>query len=151
MRRITLSVDDQLADEFDAWASQHAYENRSEAFRDLLRRQLNQESETRSDAAYCVATVSYVYNHHERQLASRMAGHQHDHHGLSLSTLHVHLDHDNCLEIAVLRGPLQKVRSFGETLIAERGVRHGHLHLVPVELSFTRVHGEPHYHLQPSR
>jgi CopG family nickel-responsive transcriptional regulator len=97
-----------------------------------------------------VATVSYVYNHHERQLASRLASSQHAHHGLSLSTLHVHLDHDNCLETVVLRGPQAEVRAFAESLIAERGVRHGKIHIVPVEVEYTQVRGAPHMHLRPA-
>ncbi len=150
MRRITLSVDDQLADDFDQWASRYGYDNRSEAFRDLLRRQLKEEQEQAPQSGHCVATLSYVYNHHERQLASRIAANQHDHHGLCLSTLHVHLDHDNCLEATVLRGRLTQVRAFGEALIAERGVRHGQLHLIPVDAQFTQVHGQPHVHLRPA-
>ena len=150
MRRITLSLDDQLADQFDAWAERHGYENRSEAFRDLLRGRLENERLDDGRASHCVATVSYVYNHHERQLASRLAENQHDHHGLSMATMHVHLDHDNCLETMALRGPLKQVQAFAESLIAERGVRHGHLHLVPVALEISRVMGEPHVHLHPT-
>lgn len=149
MRRITLSLDETLAEQFDAWAERHGYENRSEAFRDLLRGRLESERIDAGQASHCVATVSYVYNHHERRLASRLAGHQHDHHGLSLATLHVHLDHDHCLETMALRGPLKQVQAFGESLIAERGVRHGHLHLVPVALEISKLHGEAHVHLSP--
>lgn len=151
MRRITLSLDDPLADQFDAWAERHGYENRSEAFRDLLRERLERERIDDGQATHCVATVSYVYNHHERQLASRLAESQHDHHGLSMATLHVHLDHDHCLETMALRGPIRQVQAFAESLIAERGVRHGHLHLVPVALEISRVlGGEPHVHLHPT-
>ena len=149
MRRITLSLDETLADQFDAWADRHGYENRSEAFRDLLRGRLENERIDDGKASHCVATVSYVYNHHERQLASRLAENQHDHHGLSMATMHVHLDHDNCLETMALRGPLPQVKAFAESLIAERGVRHGHLHLVPVALEISRGHGEAHVHLSP--
>ncbi|GAC1627909.1 MAG: nickel-responsive transcriptional regulator NikR [Nevskia sp.] len=149
MRRVTLSLDDHLADQFDAWAERHGYENRSEAFRDLLRGRLENERIDSGKATHCVATVTYVYNHHERQLASRLAESQHDHHGLSMATLHVHLDHDNCLETMALKGPLDKVRAFGESLIAERGVRHGHLHLVPVALEISKIAGQPHVHVSP--
>lgn len=150
MRRITLSVDETLADQFDAWASRHGYENRSEAFRDLLRGRLENERIDDDKASHCVATVSYVYNHHERQLASRLAEHQHGHHGLSMATMHVHLDHDTCLETMALRGPLKQVKAFAESLIAERGVRHGNLHLVPVTLEISQVRGEAHVHLSPT-
>lgn len=149
MRRVTLSLDDPLADEFDAWASRHGYTTRSEAFRDLLRGRLEQERVEEGGASHCVATVSYVYDHHERQLAKRLAERQHGHHGLTLSTLHVHLDHDHCLEVVALRGRTDEVRRFAESLIAERGVRHGQLHLVPVSLEISRLRGESHVHLKP--
>lgn len=149
MRRITLSLDDHLADEFDSWAERHGYEHRSEAFRDLLRGRLERERIQSGKAGHCVATVSYVYNHHERQLASRLAESQHAHHSLSVATMHVHLDHDTCLEVMALKGPLAQVREFGEALIAERGVRHGQLHVVPVALEISRVGGQPHVHLRP--
>jgi CopG family nickel-responsive transcriptional regulator len=91
-------LDDPLADQFDQWARDHGYDNRSEAFRDLLRGRIEHERTESPGSGYCLATVSYIYNHHERQLASRLAAVQHAHHGLSLATQHVHLDHDNCLE-----------------------------------------------------
>jgi CopG family nickel-responsive transcriptional regulator len=150
MRRVTLSLDDTLAEDFDAWAEKHGYATRSEAFRDLLRGRLEQERIDEGDATHCIATVSYVYDHHERQLAKRMAEQQHGHHGLTLSTLHIHLDHDNCLEVVALRGRISEVRAFAEGLIAERGVRHGHLHLVPVQLEISRLRGESHVHLKPT-
>jgi len=150
MRRMTLSLDEHLADQFDTWAERHGYENRSEAFRDLLRGRLESERIETGKATHCVATVTYVYNHHERQLASRLAENQHDHHGLSMATMHVHLDHDNCLETMALKGPLNKVKDFGESLIAERGVRHGHLHIVPVALEISRIGGQPHVHVSPT-
>ncbi len=150
MRRITLSLDDTLADDFDAWAARHAYDTRSEAFRDLLRGRLGQERVDDGAATHCIATVSYVYDHHERQLAMRLAEQQHRHHGLTLSTLHIHLDHDHCLEVVALRGRLAEVRRFAESLIAERGVRHGHVHLVPVALEISQVRGEQHVHLKPN-
>ncbi len=148
MRRMTLSLDDDLADQFDRWAENHGYENRSEAFRDLLRRRLEAERIEDGEATHCVATISYVYNHHERQLASRLASSQHEHHGFSLATMHVHLDHDHCLEIVALRGSLTQVQTFGESLIAERGVRHGHLHLIPITMEITEILGVPHTHVR---
>jgi CopG family nickel-responsive transcriptional regulator len=150
MRRVTLSLADALADDFDAWADKHGYATRSEAFRDLLRGRLEQERIDAGNVTHCVATVSYVYDHDERQLARRLAEQQHGHHGLTLSTLKIHLDHTSCLEVVALRGKIAEVRAFAESLIAERGVRHGHLHLVPVNLEISRVRGEPHVHLKPS-
>jgi CopG family nickel-responsive transcriptional regulator len=151
MRRISLSLHETLADEFDQWAERHEYENRSEAFRDLLRGRLEQEQlQAGPDEGYCVATVTYVYNHHERKLASRLAESQHEHHGISLSTLHVHLDHENCLETMLLRGPLAKIRPFAESVIAQRGVRNGNIHIVPVAVHYSVVDDERHAHFHPA-
>jgi CopG family nickel-responsive transcriptional regulator len=98
-----------------------------------------------------VATLSYVYNHHELELASRITRIHHQHHELNLSSMHVHLDHDNCLEIALMRGPINQVRSFANAVMAERGVRHGKLNMVPVDVSeTTHAHGGvPHVHSRP--
>lgn len=132
MRRVTLSLDNRLADEFDKWAERHQYATRSEAFRDLLRGRLETETIDQGGQQECAATVSFVYDHHERQLASRLTQIQHAHHDICLSTLHVHLDHDNCLETTVLRGPMDTVLSFAQAMIAESGVRHGKIMLVPL-------------------
>ena len=140
MRRITISVNDDLADEFDRLLDQRGYQNRSEAFRDLVRGALEADRLASDSATHCVACVSYVYNHHERDLASRMTAAHHAHHDLSVSTMHVHLDHDHCLEAAILRGPTAAVKRFSQLLIAERGVRHGQVNLVPVQF------GHPHAH-----
>lgn len=155
MRRVTLSVDTQLADEFDAWAERHAYQNRSEAFRDLLRERLERE-QLATGKGDCVGSLTYVFNHHERRLAERLIEQQHAHHNVCHSTLHFHLDHDNCLEVVLLKGPLSDVREFAEATIAERGVRHGNIHLVPVRVQqkhsnvMTAAHAHAHSHLTPS-
>ncbi len=70
---------------------------------------------------------SYVYEHEKRDLASRIVATQHHHHDLSVATLHVHISHDDCLEIAVLKGKMGEVQHFADDVIAQRGVRHGHL------------------------
>jgi CopG family nickel-responsive transcriptional regulator len=74
------------------------------------------------------AVLSYVYEHEKRELASRLVATQHHHHDLSVATLHVHISHDDCLEIAVLKGEMGEVQHFADDVIAQRGVRHGHLH-----------------------
>lgn len=147
MQRLTISIDDDLAQQFDALMARERYENRSEAVRDLIRRALEEDRLDRNEARHCVACLTYVYNHHERELASRLTQAQHQHHDLALSTMHVHLDHDNCLETVILRGPTRQVREFAASLMAERGVRHGKLNLVPVELRGYRRAG--HVHAQP--
>lgn len=149
MRRITISIDDALADEFDDLIAQHGYENRSEAFRDLLRSRIEGERKTTYTARFCVATVTYIYNHEARVLASRIAVLQHGHHELTVSTTHVHLDHDTCLETVILRGKFKDVTAFADILIAENGVRHGNIHIVPVDMLSTHGHTHKHLHFAP--
>jgi len=158
MERITISLDADLAAEFDRLIAERGYRNRSEAVRDLLRAHLEQSRRQRGEATHCVANLSYVYNHHERDLAERLTALQHGQHDLTVATMHAHLDHENCLESVVLRGPTAAVRSFADALVAERGVRHGQLNLIDVELDSGRSHGHGyrpagsghgHVHLKP--
>lgn len=159
MERFTISLDADLAAEFDALIRARGYENRSEAVRDMLRRELEGFRHERNMARHCVANLSYVYNHHERDLAERITRLQHDHHDLAVSTMHTHLDHENCIESVILHGPTAEVRDFANALIAERGVRHGQLNVVSVEVDKSRhahAHGpgesgqaHTHEHLKP--
>lgn len=153
MERITISLPEELAEEFDRLIAERGYDNRSEAVRDILRAHLDRMREAREADGQCVANLSYVYNHHERELAERLMTIQHAHHDLTVSTMHAHLDHDHCIETVLLKGPVQAVRRFANALVAERGVRHGQLNLVMVDLSRTHRHGdgEPHMHLKPQR
>ena len=149
MERFTISLDEQLAQQFDGLIKRLGYQNRSEAVRDMLRRRLEADRLEKETAPYCIASLSYVYNHHERDLASRLMAIQHDHHDLGLSTMHVHLDHDNCLETVILRGATAQVRGFADSVIAERGVRHGQLNLVPVDMDMQHHHHGEHVHSHP--
>jgi len=147
MKRFTISLDDRLADEFDALISKRGYANRSEAVRDLLRAHFDRLIEEKDGNAHCVANLSYVYNHHERDMAERLTELQHAHHDLTVSTMHAHLDHEHCIESVILKGPARAVRRFADALAAERGVRHGQLNLVMVELD--RASHRTHQHLVP--
>ncbi|MFZ5559010.1 MAG: nickel-responsive transcriptional regulator NikR [Pseudomonadota bacterium] len=146
MERFTISLDARLAKEFDRLIRAKGYENRSEAVRDILRQQLEAHRLQAQEAPHCIASLSYVYNHHERDLAERMTSMQHRRHDLTVSTMHAHLDHDNCLETVILRGPTAEVRRFAEALIAERGVRHGRLNLIPADVEAGHHH---HVHSRP--
>ncbi len=133
MQRLTISLDDDLAEAFEELIQRRGYANRSEAFRDLLRRELGEEDLAAGKARQCVAVLSYVFDHHERQLASRLTDIQHDHHDLAIATMHAHISHEDCVETVILRGATAKVRDFAQSVIAETGVRHGHVQLIPVE------------------
>jgi CopG family transcriptional regulator, nickel-responsive regulator len=150
MDRFTISLDENLAFAFDELIKERGYATRSEAVRDILRGHLQRSAEKRDTRGSCVANLSYVYNHHERELAERLTRIQHAHHELTVSTMHAHLDHDQCIETVMLKGPVRRVREFAEAIIAERGVRHGSLNLINVELGALHSHdGSTHRHLKP--
>jgi CopG family nickel-responsive transcriptional regulator len=146
MKRLTMSLDDDLAEAFERTVRERGYENRSEAFRDLLRHELGAARRAERPDGPCIATLSYLYDHHQRQLATRLADMQHEHHELTVSTTHAHLDHHLCIETVILRGRTDRVQAFAEALIAQPGISHGHLHLVPVAAR----HAHGHEHLVPA-
>jgi CopG family nickel-responsive transcriptional regulator len=141
MQRITVALDDDLLDAIDTFAEQRGYQNRSEALRDVARAGLESVRADGIGSDPCVGAALYVYEHESRELARRVTRTFHAHHDLALATLHVHLDHESCLEIAVLKGAAAEVRSCAEQVIAERGVRHGRLVTFPAEQE-----GIPHRH-----
>lgn len=153
MQRVTVTLDDELMVELDRMILRRGYQNRSEALRDLARAGIRQAAEETVAARDCVAALVYVYSHGTRELSKRLTRSFHDHHDLSLAAMHVHLDHDNCMEVAVLRGPAQEVQHLADNVIAERGVRHGRLITVPVEIK-NRKHahgtepGQRHVHVR---
>ncbi len=146
MERITMSMDEDLARDFDRMVQDRGYTSRSEAMRDLVRREIEAHRQVRDGRTHCVANLSYVYNHHERQLTERLTEAQHQHHDLVVATMHVHLDHEHCLESTVLKGPAVAVRAFADRTQAERGVRHGALNLVTVVASDTHDRSGAHHH-----
>ncbi len=141
MQRVTITIDDELMIELDRIIAARGYQNRSEAIRDLARAGIRQAAETLDQQRDCVAALVYVYDHNARQLSKRLADTFHDHHELSLASMHAHLDHDSCMEVTILRGNTAKVQHFAEHVIAERGVRHGRIVLVPTDLLI-----KPHSH-----
>lgn len=126
LSRIGVAIDAELLEKFDRLLARRGYENRSEAFRDLIRDQLIEESWKSPDAPV-VGTVTLLYDHHVRLLNEKLTDLQHEHHKSILSTLHVHLDHDHCLEVLVVRGKASAVQKIADTLISTKGVKHGRL------------------------
>jgi CopG family nickel-responsive transcriptional regulator len=141
MQRITITVEDGFLAELDALMQARGYTSRSEAIRDLARVGLQQAQKEPGSTGETLAALVYVFEHHKRELSQRLAGAFHDHHDLSLSAMHVHLDHDACLEVTLLRGPATEVRRLADQVIAERGVSYGTLVTVPVA-----VRAEAHSH-----
>ena len=153
LERISVSLDQELVAQFEDYLTRRGYRNRSEAIRDLIRDKLESERIAEGTEGDCIGTLSYVFNHHERELARRLTNAHHHHHHVAVSTLHVHLDHDNCLEAVVVNGPTAQVREFANGIISQPGVRHGHLSLIPVEVADERhQHGHSashHTHIKP--
>lgn len=135
MQRVTVTLDDELVAEIDRFMTTRGYQNRSEAFRDLARAGLADAVADTAQARQCVAALVYTYRHSMRDLPKRLTQTFHDHHAMSVSSLHVHLDHDNCLEVSVLKGNTREVRHIAEHVIAERGVKHGRLVVLPIGAS----------------
>jgi CopG family nickel-responsive transcriptional regulator len=152
MQRVTITIDDELMTELDRIIAARGYQNRSEAIRDLARAGIRQAAETLDRQRDCVAALVYVYDHAARQLSKRLADTFHDHHELSLASMHAHLDHDSCMEVTILRGRADKVQHFAEHVIAERGVRHGRVVLVPTDaLAKPSAHADAPHHHHPHR
>jgi CopG family transcriptional regulator, nickel-responsive regulator len=126
LSRIGVAIDASLLEKFDSLIAQRGYTNRSEAFRDLIRDDLVR-TEAESPDSQVIGTVTLVYDHHVRLLQEKLTAIQHDYHRSILSTLHVHLDHDNCLEVLVVRGKSAEVRKVADVLISTKGVKHGRL------------------------
>jgi CopG family transcriptional regulator, nickel-responsive regulator len=162
MQRFTISLDDQLAQEFDTWLATRSYANRSEAVRDLLRAEIERDSQQLGRAAECVASLSYVYNRHELDVAQRLTALHHGNHDLLISGMQVPLDHEFRLETLALRGNARSVQAFADAVCAQRGVRHGKLNLISVVLHQAHTHAPaataakagaapPHLHMRPAR
>ena len=150
MQRITISIDESLADQFDRLIRGRSYENRSEAIRDILRKEIGSHRLRTEDGLHCVACLSYVFSHHERRLADRLAEVQHQAHDLVISSMHVHLDHDDSFETVFLRGKTREVRQFAAAVSAETGVRHSALNLIAVHIEDEPIqHHHGHFHTHP--
>jgi CopG family nickel-responsive transcriptional regulator len=133
LTRISISLESALLEAFDRSIQDRGYQTRSEAIRDLIRDRLVREQGEKAEGEQ-VAVVTLVYDHHARELASRLIDKQHHHHDLVVSSLHVHLGERHCLEVSVLRGEARQVRHLGDELLATKGVLHG-------EMTFTSGEG----------
>jgi len=123
--RFGVSLDHHLLDDFDRLITRKNYTNRSEALRDLIRDNLvGQEWDENKET---VGTVTFVYNHHVRDLTDKLTEIQHRYHRLVLSGMHVHLDLDHCLEVLVVKGKGSEIRKVADILIGTKGVKHGKL------------------------
>jgi CopG family nickel-responsive transcriptional regulator len=126
LMRFGVSIDSQLIKKFDALVARKGYATRSEAIRDMIRDSLV-EQEWEAEDRETVGTITIVYNHHTRELEHALTDMQHKSFHQIVSTLHVHLDAHNCLEVLVVKGMSREIRKIADRLIGTRGVKHGKL------------------------
>ena len=123
--RFGISLEKVLLDNFDNLIKRRKYTNRSEAIRDLIRQELlKKEWEEDREVA---GAITYIYDHHQRDLLNKIIDAQHDYQDIIQSSQHIHLDHHNCLEIVAVKGKPRTVNRLADTLKALKGVRHGSL------------------------
>jgi CopG family nickel-responsive transcriptional regulator len=123
--RFSVSLPGELARELDAMTREKGYSNRSLALSDMIRAQLVEHRQ--GLGGQIAGTITLLFDHHKPRLQAILTDVQHEHTDLIVSTLHVHLDHDNCLEVLVVRGDAVRVRALSDALIGAKGVKHGRL------------------------
>jgi len=126
--RFGVSLDSDLLEKFDKHCEERSYQTRSEAIRDLIRNTLVQREWEQAEGDLA-GTLTLVYDHHKSGLSQRLTEVQHDAHHVIQSSLHVHLDHHNCLEVIILKGDADTIKDLGQKLISTKGVKHGNLAL----------------------
>jgi CopG family nickel-responsive transcriptional regulator len=123
--RFGVSLEEALLHNFDSLIKKRKYTNRSEAIRDLIRQELlKKELEEDLEVA---GAITFIYDHHQRDLLHKIIDVQHDHQDIIQSSQHIHLDHHSCLEIVAVKGNSKKVSDLADTLKALKGVKHGSL------------------------
>lgn len=133
--RFGVSLESSLLEKYDELIGKKGYATRSEALRDLIRKELVKKDWDEDQEV--AGTITFVYDHHLRGLTSRLVNIQHDHQEIILSTQHIHLDHDNCLEIVVVQGHARQVQNLAHTLQSVKGVRHAILGMTGTGKAFT--------------
>jgi CopG family nickel-responsive transcriptional regulator len=126
IKRFGVSIEGRLLEQFDSYIAVNNYGNRSEAIRDLIRKELVEEEWAKTNEEVAGAIV-IVYDHHKREVVDKLLDIQHDFHEFIISSQHVHLDHDNCLEIIVVRGRMARVNDLAAKLKSIKGVKHASL------------------------
>ncbi|MBM3700691.1 MAG: nickel-responsive transcriptional regulator NikR [Actinobacteria bacterium] len=126
IKRFGVSIESGLLEKFDRYISSNNYQNRSEALRDLIRKELVHNEWTKTGEMVAGAIVM-VYDHHRHEVVGRLIKIQHDYNSIIISTQHIHLDHDNCLEIIVVKGRLDKIDELSSKLKSIKGVKHATL------------------------
>ena len=142
--RFGVAMDADLLARFDDHLARRGYATRSEALRDLVRADL--AAAHVADGGLTAATLTVVYDHHVRELTEKLTEMQHELGEKVVSTLHVHLDHDHCLEVIVMRGPAAEIQNAADRILATKGVEHGKLVITALPHSHHDDHSHPGKH-----
>ncbi len=126
LNRFGVSMEDDLLRKFDLLIAHRGYTNRSEAIRDLVREKLIDESVHRSNTP-AFGIISYVYDHHQRELEGTLSDFQHHHFRQIVSSTHIHIDHDTCLESVIMKGKADELQKIAHKILSYKGVKHGKL------------------------
>ena len=126
MKLVTLHIPEQYVEGLERLVENNLYPNRSEAIRDMIRKNLITEQSKDPDAK-AIATLTMIYDHHTGILTNKLLDLQHDHHNEILSTTHIHIDHHNCLEVLVLKGKTRNIQKLADNIKALKGIKHGEL------------------------
>jgi CopG family nickel-responsive transcriptional regulator len=124
--RFGVSMEPNLLDKFDKIIKKKGYSNRSEAIRDIIRKDIIKE-ETIAPDSDAIGTLTMIYDHHQGALTNKLLNLQHEHHNEILSTTHIHVDHHNCLEVLVLKGKTGEIKKLADNIRALKGIKHGEL------------------------
>lgn len=127
VKRFSVSLPGELLHDLDGMVGEKGYDNRSLAIADMIRDHLVEHRQSLGSEQEIVGTITLVYNHHKRHLQALLTDLQHDHTDVIISTLHVHLDHEHCLEVLVVHGAAGTIKSMADALIGAKGVKHGRL------------------------
>lgn len=120
--RFGISLEKELIEAFDRHIKAQGYQSRSEALRDLIREELLRK--TTAEGGTVAGAIVMTYDHHKRELVNRLIDIQHDFHDLIISTQHVHLDHENCLEVIAVKGNAPEIEKLSSALKVLVGVKH---------------------------
>ena len=131
--RFGVSIEPDLLDKFDKMIKKKSYANRSEAIRDIIRKNIIIEDSSNPDTEG-LGTLTMIYDHHAGPLTNRLLDLQHDHHQEILTTTHIHIDHHNCLEVLVLKGKIGNIEKLADSIKALKGIKHGELVLTKSSL-----------------
>ncbi|PMP67129.1 MAG: nickel-responsive transcriptional regulator NikR [Thermodesulfobacterium geofontis] len=128
LARFGISIPEELLKAFDEYIERKHYANRSEAIRDLIRQKLVEE-EWKESKEEVVGVITYLYDHHKRELADKLIEIQHNHYDKIITTQHIHVDHDRCLEAVLVKGKANEIKELADKIQAQKGVLHLNLAL----------------------